>query len=187
MECKQYLKRFFRFDRVRDLMFNGDTRSTASATVCLLRADEIEQEDYRNSYRGTAVSERLSLLRSDCQGRWIALNLYRGAESGSFSSNEVLHLCSLAPLIGEFVQQHVDLTRPPEGHSVQQCRQRLQELEPALTERELEVCSLILKGLTTNEIALDLQVKPSSVICYRKRAYARLQVANHKELHSRCF
>lgn len=185
IETELYLKRYFRFDRVREVMRSAP--SCASATAHLIQADEIEQRDYRDSYRGVALSERMSLLDRDPAGRWIAMNLYRSERHGGFASDEVERLCGLAPLFGEFARRHVELTRPPEGHSLEECRQRLLELDPALSGRELAVCSLILKGLTAKEIASDLGVAPSTVVCYRKRAYAQLGVANHKDLLSRCF
>ena len=43
-----------------------------------------------------------------------------------------------------------------------------------LTKRERQVCERIVLGYTSVGIGLDLQIEPSSVITYRRRAYEKL-------------
>lgn len=61
-------------------------------------------------------------------------------------------------------------------------RRRLLALDRGLTSRELDVCSRSLLGMTAEGTALDLDIKISSVVTYRKRAYARLGISSQAEL-----
>ncbi|MTJ84214.1 MAG: helix-turn-helix transcriptional regulator [Telmatospirillum sp.] len=61
-------------------------------------------------------------------------------------------------------------------------RRRLFALDRGLTRRELDVCARSLLGMTAEGIALDLDIKKSSVLTYRKRAYARLGISSQTQL-----
>ncbi len=66
----------------------------------------------------------------------------------------------------------------------EQFARKLYALNMGLTRRELEACSLALVGMTIEGSALELNVKKSSIITYRKRAYARLGISSLNELFS---
>ena len=53
---------------------------------------------------------------------------------------------------------------------------------PALTQREVSVCARSILGVTAEGIALDLGIKQTSVLTYRRRAYARLNVNSINQL-----
>ena len=59
-------------------------------------------------------------------------------------------------------------------------------LDAGLTPREEAVLGRIVSGISTEGIALDLDVKPSTVITLRKRGYAKLGIATQAELFARC-
>ncbi|UES37053.1 helix-turn-helix transcriptional regulator [Roseibium aggregatum] len=56
----------------------------------------------------------------------------------------------------------------------------------ALSERERSVCLGILSGRKAEAIAADLDVAPSTVITYRKRAYAKLGITSRAGLFAIC-
>ena len=58
----------------------------------------------------------------------------------------------------------------------------LSEQCPQLTVREREVVQRILDGVTTERIADDLHIRPTTVITYRTRAYEKLGVNSRREL-----
>ena len=64
-------------------------------------------------------------------------------------------------------------------------RTRLVRLEPAFTQRELDVCSRLLQGMTHEGIAADLGVGVPTVKTYRNRAFARLGIHFRNELFAR--
>jgi|GEM_PF-2015123 DNA-binding CsgD family transcriptional regulator len=75
--------------------------------------------------------------------------------------------------------------RPPATHyadCVAAFKSQLYALNSGLTNRELSVCALALAGVTIDGSALELNVKRSSIITYRKRAYERLQVSSLNEI-----
>lgn len=76
------------------------------------------------------------------------------------------------------------LPQPPrtKDDSLRLYRQRLVALDRGLTVRELDVCARSLLGMTAEGTALELGVKQSSVVTYRKRAYARLGISSQSEL-----
>jgi DNA-binding NarL/FixJ family response regulator len=59
-------------------------------------------------------------------------------------------------------------------------------LDARLTVREAMVLSRILKGLQTEGIALDLNVKPASVVTFKQRAFGKLGITTQAELFARC-
>jgi DNA-binding CsgD family transcriptional regulator len=61
-------------------------------------------------------------------------------------------------------------------------RQRLLMLDQGLTARELDVCSRAMIGMTSEGTALDLALGKTSVLTYRRRAYARLGISSYREL-----
>jgi DNA-binding CsgD family transcriptional regulator len=71
---------------------------------------------------------------------------------------------------------------PPEV-ALDMFRRRLDVLGRGLTPRELDVCARALIGMTAEGIALDLNIKKSSVSTYRKRAYARLGISSQNQLY----
>ena len=59
-------------------------------------------------------------------------------------------------------------------------------LSARLTRREVAVVVRVLKGMRTEGIAIDMGLKPASVITFRKRAYAKLGIATQAELFAYC-
>ena len=58
----------------------------------------------------------------------------------------------------------------------------LRAAHPTLSEREVEICASLLVGRSYKEIARQRGVLASSVITYRKRAYAKLGIMSRHEL-----
>jgi len=73
------------------------------------------------------------------------------------------------------------------GERIADLVQRLAALRKGLTPRELEIASRIVAGMGAEAIALDLGIAPSSVVTYRRRAYARLGIAAQNELFALCY
>ena len=61
---------------------------------------------------------------------------------------------------------------------------RLRQIDAGLTKRELSVCALALAGTTIEGTALNLGLKNTSVITYRKRAYGKLGISSINEMFS---
>ena len=61
-------------------------------------------------------------------------------------------------------------------------RQRLKTVAPLLSPREVEVCIRIMLGVTSEGIGIDLGISRNTVLTYRKRAYARLNISSQNQL-----
>lgn len=83
-----------------------------------------------------------------------------------------------------FLSVRASVSRRPIDHSkcVSIFQRRLYLLEVGLTERERNVCALALAGVSIEGSAYELGIKKSSIITYRKRAYARLGISSLNEL-----
>ncbi|NLW05604.1 MAG: helix-turn-helix transcriptional regulator, partial [Pseudomonadaceae bacterium] len=55
-----------------------------------------------------------------------------------------------------------------------------------LSERERQVCAAVLQGKKSETIAYELEVAPSSVVTYRKRAYDKLGISSRAQLFALC-
>jgi DNA-binding CsgD family transcriptional regulator len=60
--------------------------------------------------------------------------------------------------------------------------QRLAALPAGLSARECEVCARAVAGITIEGTALDLDIRKTSVITYRQRAYQKLGVSSLNQL-----
>ena len=61
-------------------------------------------------------------------------------------------------------------------------QQRLAAVPGGLSARECEVCARAIAGLTIEGTALDLNIRKTSVITYRQRAYQKLGISSLNEL-----
>jgi len=127
-------------------------------------------------------------------------NFYRMAGSQPYSDKDWAVLKDLLPLATALVAAHYDVAKARgqvhlDNGSEHIVRKSIVhniislEVEPftALTDRERQVCERILLGYTTTGIGLDLDIAPTSVATYRKRAYAKLSISSQNELFALCF
>lgn len=126
-------------------------------------------------------------------------NFYRLAGSSTYSDEEWDALSAIMPIATALVAKHYELSKA-RGHVFQDngseniVRKCIVhnivshdvDAFSVLTEREKQVCERILLGYTTHGIGLDLEIAPTSVATYRKRAYAKLNIASQNELFSLC-
>lgn len=167
----------------------GRERDCAPAVFHLTR-DGIDHPAYREMcFTRTGTLERMSVLCPDEQA-WYSINFYRTHHSGLFASNEIAALKELAPLISSLVLKHVAvsgmsevvLAEPPQ----ERITRRLRDRAPDLSDRETEICALVLLGHTSESIALKLNLSVNSVQTYRKRAYVKLSIGSQNELFRMC-
>jgi len=144
-------------------------------------AEDIEFEPYRNEvYQKNGMSERLSSLSWDQGGNLVLFNLYRHRETGYFADDEIEAFEQLAPALLQLLRGHLALRG--KGQSADDWRPILLRKAPLLTLQELEVCVLLLRGLTHAGVAADLGIKESSVKTYKNRAFDRLGINFRNQL-----
>jgi len=172
----------------RDSSF--DSVRPGHAAVLRMHADEAPSRDHREAiYLRHGVVERLSVVRRESEVDVFAVNLYRHAHQGRFGAGEVEAFAALAPLLLAAVQRHLALQpaavsdgEPGAVHPRPGLRGALRARCAELTERELDVCERLLRGLSYDGIAADLGLSTATVKTYRARAFERLGLHFKSEL-----
>ena len=154
---------------------------------------------YRNRFFERAgLIDKVTSLHA-ISGALFAVNFYRLSATGAFSDADLEDLRRLGPVIGRSVLRHDALTLDPldttawdGGASAERLRRRIDALlaDPTqafgvLSPREAEVCRKLLLGWREARIAEALGVTPSTVVTYRKRIYAKLDVDSRTQLFQR--
>jgi DNA-binding CsgD family transcriptional regulator len=152
----------------------------------LRRGDTMDDAYRATCYQRAGLLERVTVAAED-GGQLIALNLYRLEPTGAFTQEELGVIEMLAPLLAALAAKHVTmmsmrLRSRDRGDRIEALSARLHAASYALTPRERTVLARVLVGMTSEGIALDLGVALSTVLTYRKRAYARLGVTSQAEL-----
>jgi len=141
---------------------------------------DINDELYRRDcYTSTQLVERVTLLqrRGDDVYR---LNFYAGPR-GRFASAVVDHLMASGDLLMSLVVKN-DAITAREASLPDTLASRLGLVAPTMPQREAEVCTAIMLGMTSEAIALKLGISVNTVLTYRKRAYNRLNISCQNEL-----
>jgi DNA-binding CsgD family transcriptional regulator len=160
-------------------------KRNCSPTLTKLAIDDIEDPQYRHCFELTHVRERVSLFS------WIGVDLYqlsvfRGPRQSSFSPGEMNYFAALAELLLRTAQKHEILVDQPQTFprhlSIEGIERLLKLCSPTLSERECEVCARAVAGKTIEGTSLDLDIRRTSVITYRQRAYQKLGISRTNEL-----
>ena len=160
-----------------DVNFALTCRHPAGAYLTYQTADEIASSQYRRAcYDRTGIADRFSLV---CVGpaRSTSVSVYRSRTSGRFSDCELDRASALMPIL------KASLDRRDTAHSVPAIgTTRLKSRYPALSARELQVAARVKAGMPARRIAAELGIAETTVIIHRNSVYARIGVANLREL-----
>ncbi len=184
--AQQNIDRFVvRCHRVDPSLVALKQRSPERACVAKIEIGDIQDRQYRRCFEMAHVQERLSLfsqLGSDLH----QLSIYRGISQRSFSSRDLAYFSTLAGMVLATASKHERLSGdsaafPPhlDLDAIERC---LEHLPCGLSKREREVCSRAAAGKTIEGTALDLNIRQTSVITYRQRAYQKLGISRQNEL-----
>ena len=173
-DCWQaYLSGPYRSDR----SLAADAGGADATLLCHIAAGDVPAEHRQRVYEAHGVAERVSVVRQQGSGAVFAVNFYRHLHQRPFSDGQICAFEDLAPALLALVQKHVALAAPAlPQEPLLQWRSRLALLEPGLTQRELDVCARLLRGMTQEGIAADLGLGLPTVKTYRNRAFARLGI-----------
>jgi DNA-binding CsgD family transcriptional regulator len=157
----------------------------SAATLTKLDINDIEDLQYRHCFELTQVRERVSLF-SRMGGDFYLLSAFRGPRMSRFTPAEMNYFAALAELLLVTAQKHeilVDQQRSAPRHLDIKGIERLLKIRaPSLSARECEVCARAVVGKTIEGTSLDLDIRRTSVITYRQRAYQKLGISRTNEL-----
>ena len=184
----QYLLGPFLLDPFYSEVQQGRTDGTAS--LFEIAPDEFfKSEYYEQHYRRTRITDEVGIFCALPDGAVLVYSVTRRHGGTVFSSVELATLRSLAPLVTALMLRHwsgADLGFGPEaepGRAPDPIGAALAALgEDVLTERQRQVVALVLKGHSTEAIAMTLAISADTVKVHRRQAYAKLGVSSQAEL-----
>jgi DNA-binding CsgD family transcriptional regulator len=157
--------------------------------VCHITAREVDPEHRARVYEAHGMVERISVLQAQADASVFAVNFYRHAHERPFSDAQLEDFAGVAPVLLALTRKHLALSGGAMDASYGSAavlrpssRQVLALRCPALTERELDVCERLLRGMTHDGVAADLGLSLPTVKTYRNRAFARLGIHFRSEL-----
>jgi DNA-binding CsgD family transcriptional regulator len=173
----------YRHDRTFEALADGGE----GVKALHLRADDVPDAQHRHAiYERHQLRERLSVAAAFPDDSILSVNLYRHADQPGFAERELMLFSHLAPGLFALVARQIELCTPTppqtSGLSQKRYRDMLLQLEPALPQRELDVCMRLLAGMSHDGIACDLGIAATTVKTYRNRAYARFGIHHNNEL-----
>lgn len=182
-----YLSTFYRKDP--NMNFIGSDTLDGAQQVTRLLPENIEDLEYRKLWiQKMGVVDRLSILTNADKGLY-CLNLFRASKQ--FTSDDIEKLKQFGPVISSLAVKHTRLTGTLSSFMTRDAQistlmERLIQVSSKLTDRERQVCARLILGMSSEGIALDLNIKKQSVLTYRRRAYSRLQICSQNELFALC-
>jgi DNA-binding CsgD family transcriptional regulator len=161
-----------------------------SSSIFFLRSADIADKSYREMFfENRALSGKMSVYERVTRDG-IYMNFYSARNRQEFTLFEIENLSWLSRIISISLMRHHEIATARDATPVSlklgEITTLLRQGAPRLTKRELDVCSRIVAGYTTEAIALDLDISYSSVATYRRRAYGRLAISSHHELFALC-
>ena len=107
-------------------------------------------------------------------GHLFYINFYNKHEIG-FDESRLNDLSKVSGIVGALLLKHFQGERKQRG-TVRSL------LISGLSEREAQVCDMMLKGHTAKSISIELGVSESTIITYKKRAFEKLNINLKSEL-----
>ena len=186
--AEDYVGRYY----AEDPNFGRIHSSGASGAVSVVGFDpKALPERYRERFFGeNDLVDKMSTITWQPDGV-VYCNFYRVGATGKFLDGESTRLGEVLPLLAQIVTLHHRAmpalgTSPANAADPEEEIRRLDSLLgpplDRLTARERDVCLRVLLGYSSEAIALRLEIATSSVLTYRKRAYARLRISSQNEL-----
>ncbi len=153
-------------------------KSSQPREVSLIRYADLIREmgpNYRKRYFDEpGFQDKLSVIYGSEAGNFY-INLYRRASD----FDQVIpadQQQAVGQLLGLLVSKHYQMDQS----------QLSQGPLAFLSERERQVCEAVLQGKKSEAVAHELNIAPSSVITYRKRAYEKLGISSRSQLFALC-
>ena len=88
--------------------------------------------------------------------------------------------------VSPYIGPNLPALEPGSNAPIEWLENLVTDLGYGLTPREIEVCARALSEMTHAGIALDLGIKPTTVVTLVQRAYARVNISTLNELFGLC-
>ena len=161
--ARAYSGRHYRVDPIVQKVLPA-AKGGATIQVQYWANDASDMVYRQDCYEKPGLAERFGFYSQVGDG-WVWLNVYRRVGAGAFQAQQIDTVAAFAPIFLSAV-----VSKQP-AH-----------LDSGLSVKEREVLQMSLAGGTAKTIARSLQISAATVTTYRQRAYAKLNVKNHREL-----
>lgn len=179
--AEKYVSRYWTLDPIYRL--NPTRKHDGYGEAFRVQSEEIGDGSYKQEcYTTVGLRDRISLVRSR-NGETFRVNFYKSSLQGRFAPEEVSRLLEASDLVMALLAKHEATAASPRGTGAAAAFQRrLELLGKGLPRREIEVCSRIATGMSSEGIGLELGISLNTVLTHRRRAYARLAISSQNEL-----
>ncbi len=185
-----YRAAFYKQDPNRPVMLDQPKDGMVFHFPSLLDSTHYSSIYRRAVFQSSGIIDKFGMASWN-NGICYYINYYRMHGETPFSNRDRRQLIEVSELLSNLVTRHFEVRQEQAPPSTVFCEPNLEqivrELSPQspLTEREAQVCTLILTGCSSEAIALRLGIAVSSVLTYRRRAYERLSIVSQNELFAR--
>lgn len=158
--------------------------------VACVSADEMLRLQYRRACytsgdwarNGSNLIHKVTVIKRH-EDETYKVNFYRHRDAGPFEPAAVQMIVESSDLLFAFLARHAPAdTGADIGALREQFERYLHDSGRGLTRREVQVCAAIAVGMSSEAIALTLDIRLNTVLTFRKRAYARLGISSQNEL-----
>lgn len=140
-----------------------------------------KSEYYRLHYVNTNIVDEVGFVLPLANGRVGILSLCRTGKAPAFSADAVKHLRAAAPLVCALASRHW-FEASGLSREIKNAVPASKIEHPLLTNRELEIVRLILKGHSNLSVAAVLELSPNTVKVHRRQIYSKLNISSQAEL-----
>ena len=175
-----YSSGFYRLDPARTVT---PERLASGLLARRVQAEDVHDEAYRQAcFERPGLAEKVSFAMSGPSH--YVLSLYRTRRRPRISDTRYAAVSNFAQMALPLLRRHAELVGDlgPPLSDIERLERQLNGLGAGLTVREAAVCARTLVGRTARDIGEDLGLAATSVLTYRRRAYARLGVSNAGEV-----
>ncbi len=190
---ERYLTSSFQDDPFYKMIVDNEKQGVFSLKE-IVKQGRYYPSDYSHFYLQTGWKDELCIVVEIEPKRWVVIYLGCTLNGNFFSNNDINLLRSYFSIIQSLCQQHwqqaefhlAESLFQPECHTDK--KRELIECalhsfgKGLLSQREKQIAVLMIQGLDTKEIAIELEISEGTVKNHRKRIYAKLHVVSLSEL-----
>jgi DNA-binding CsgD family transcriptional regulator len=184
--ASNYTRHLYQHDRIQLHLQNIlPQQEIGQITVHRQPLKQIIDAELRHLYSDTlGIIDSMAISIKTGQLEWVTTSFCRHRDQGTFEQQEIQTILQLAALVATSTSRHCRIEANGEADKQTSVSDRIEQLCSQLTKREQQVILRILDGVTVENIAGELGLKPTTVITYRSRAYEKLGIRSRSELFS---
>jgi DNA-binding CsgD family transcriptional regulator len=173
--AERYLRDGFRDDPLLTVV--DEVRKTGEVRIVDLFdiRDAMPEPYHRAFYQTGGIIDKISVVAA-MNDEVLSLNFYRLEEQGPFQRSEMSIRAPFWRAIASLALMHY----------TSKLSQDLRSPLNSLSQREKVICEAMLKGLTSDAIAWQLDLSVNTVNTYRQRAYSKLGINSKSALFALC-